>query len=93
MKDYELAHFIDSSSGRLVTLDKVILRFLILLLIYLLLLLLPQVSGSVQWEVLLASPVVSLYQLERESIAAVPFTSVSQVSPFPILNDLYFVAR
>jgi len=55
--DYELAHFTDSSSGKLVTLDKV--------------------SGAVQWETELASPVVAMYQLAAESIAAVPFTSVS----------------
>lgn len=56
--DYEFAHFTDSSSGKLVTLDKV--------------------SGAVQWETKLASPVVAMYQLAGESIAAVPFTSVSQ---------------
>jgi serine/threonine-protein kinase/endoribonuclease IRE1 len=57
-QDYELAHFTDSSTGRLVTLDRV--------------------SGGVLWEAELGSPVVAMYQLAAESIASVPFTSVSQ---------------
>ena len=58
-QDYDLTHFTDSSTGKLVTLDKV--------------------TGAVQWEVELRSPVVAMYTLAAESIAAIPFTSVSQV--------------
>jgi len=63
-KDYDLAHFTDSSTGKLFTLDKV--------------------TGHVEWEVELRSPVVAMYQLAGESIASIPFTSVSQET----LNNL-----
>jgi len=55
--DYDLAHFTDSSTGALITLDKI--------------------SGSVQWEHQFTSPVVAMYQLASDSIASIPFTSVS----------------
>merc|ERR1719167_933601 len=56
-KDYDLAHFTDSSTGSLISLDKN--------------------SGSVQWETQFSSPVVAMYQLASDSIASIPFTSVS----------------
>lgn len=55
--DYELAHFTDSSTGALITLDKT--------------------SGAVQWEQQFNSPVVAMYQLASDSLASIPFTSVS----------------
>jgi serine/threonine-protein kinase/endoribonuclease IRE1 len=56
-KDYDLAHFTDSSTGALISLDKN--------------------TGSVQWETQFSSPVVAMYQLASDSIASIPFTSVS----------------
>eukprot|EP00092_Neocalanus_flemingeri_P031372 GFUD01034075.1.p1 GENE.GFUD01034075.1~~GFUD01034075.1.p1 ORF type:complete len:1174 (-),score=191.56 GFUD01034075.1:154-3675(-) len=56
-KDYDLAHFTDSSTGALISLDKN--------------------TGSVQWETQFNSPVVAMYQLASDSIASIPFTSVS----------------
>jgi len=56
-KDYDLAHFTDSSTGSLISLDKN--------------------TGSVQWETQFSSPVVAMYQLASDSIASIPFTSVS----------------
>jgi len=56
-KDYDLAHFTDSSTGSLISLDKN--------------------TGSVMWETQFSSPVVAMYQLASDSIASIPFTSVS----------------
>ena len=56
-KDYDLAHFTDSSSGSLISLDKN--------------------SGAVQWETQFNSPVVAMYKLVADSLATIPFTSVS----------------
>eukprot|EP00090_Calanus_glacialis_P028589 TRINITY_DN458_c0_g1_i1.p1 TRINITY_DN458_c0_g1~~TRINITY_DN458_c0_g1_i1.p1 ORF type:complete len:1157 (-),score=196.13 TRINITY_DN458_c0_g1_i1:177-3647(-) len=56
-KDYDLAHFTDSSTGALISLDKN--------------------TGSVLWETQFSSPVVAMYQLASDSIASIPFTSVS----------------
>ena len=56
-KDYDLAHFTDSSSGSLISLDKN--------------------SGAVQWESQFNSPVVAMYKLVLDSLATIPFTSVS----------------
>ena len=56
-KDYDLAHFTDSSSGSLISLDKN--------------------SGAVQWESQFKSPVVAMYKLVSDSLATIPFTSVS----------------
>jgi len=55
--DYELAHFTDSSTGALITLDKL--------------------SGSMKWEQQFSSPVVAMYQLTSDTMANIPFTSVS----------------
>ena len=56
-KDYDMAHFTDSSSGSLISLDKN--------------------SGAVQWESQFNSPVVAMYKLVSDSLATIPFTSVS----------------
>lgn len=56
--DYELAHFTDSSTGALITLDRL--------------------TGAVQWERHLGSPVVAMFRMDGDNMFNVPFTSVSK---------------
>ena len=72
-KDYDLAHFTDSSTGSLISLDKT--------------------TGSVQWDTKLNSPVVAMYQLTSESIATIPFTSVSVDTLSNLLEQMETGAR